>query len=241
MSNNYTPLLNFSEILDKYKVGFKRDYYNTLKLRNKIRCDVLKKLNNKYYAKEYFVKYNFKVPKVIHYTEKQEDLKEFLINRYVAKPAHLSESDGVFINDDNVKHVNQSLNKSLKKSARPTEPLMLKEARKGILIEEYIDYDYELKVFVLYGSPIIADLRRGSKEWHRENFIHQENKYINLDNTYNKIEKISKDLKLDFYRIDFLIKDQDIYASEFAFRPSTLLPADLQRYIYSKWVSHSKK
>ena len=118
---------------------------------------------------------------------------------------------------------------------------MLKEARKGILIEEYIEYDYELKVFVLYGSPIIADLRRGSKEWHRENFIDKKNEYINLDDTYKKIENISKDLKLDFFRIDFLIKNQDIYAIEFAFRPSTLLPADLRRYIHSKWVGHSKK
>ncbi len=62
MSNNYTPLLNFSEILEKYKVGFKRDYYNTLRLRNKVVCDVLRDLNNKYHAKQYFIKYNFKVP-----------------------------------------------------------------------------------------------------------------------------------------------------------------------------------
>lgn len=241
MSNNYTPLLNFSEILDKYKVGFKRDYYNTLRLRNKVRCNTLKKLNNKYYAKLHFTKYNFKVPKLIHYTEEQEDLEEFLTDKYVAKPAHLSESDNVFINDKNIKHVNESLNKSLNKSARPTEPLMLQEARKGVLIEEYIEYDYELKVFVLYGSPIIADLRRGPKEWHRESFIGKENDYINLDDTYIKIGKLSKDLKLDFFRIDFLIKDQVIYASEFAFRPSTLLPDDLKRYIHSKWISHSKK
>jgi len=241
MSNNYTPLLTFSEVLEKYKVGFKKDYFNTLRLRNKVQCNVLKKLNNKYYAKKYFTKYNFKVPKLIHYTEEEEDLEEFLVNEYVAKPAHLSESDDVFINEKDIKLVNISLNKALKKSARPNEPLMLIEAKKGILIEEYIDYDYELKVFVLYGRPIIGDLRDGPKEWHRVNFINKKNTYVNLDDTYNKIENIGKDLKLDFFRIDFLVKGQTLYASEFAFRPTTILPEDLKRYIYSKWLDNSKK
>tara|TARA_B100001769_G_C22070259_1_gene576034 strand:- start:482 stop:1207 length:726 start_codon:yes stop_codon:yes gene_type:complete len=241
MSNNYTPLLTFSQILEKYKVGFKNNYSNTLKLRNKVQCNVLKKLNNKYYAKLYFTKYNLKVPKLIYYTEEEEDLKEFLVNEYVAKPSHLSESDNVFINKKNINLVNSSLNKALKKSAGHTEPLMLIEAKKGILIEEYIDYDYELKVFVLYGCPIIADLRKGPREWHRVNFINKENDYVDLDDTYTKIKSIAKDLKLDFFRIDFLVKDQILYASEFAFRPSTILPEDLKRYIYSEWLDNSKK
>jgi len=241
MSNFWEPLLHYSDILEKYKVGFRKNYDQTLKLRNKVQCEIIRNLNNKHSAKIFFTKYNIKVPKLIYYTETEEELDTFIPDKYVAKPAHLSENKFVFINNKDKAFVSLKLNKALKQEAGAREPLMLRKAQRGILIEEYIDYDYELKVFVLYGKPIIADLRKGPKEWSRVTFIDEKNTYVDLKDIYQKICNIAKDLKIDFFRIDFFIKGKDIYGSEFAFRPSTILPLDIKSYIYNQWLEYSKK
>jgi hypothetical protein len=133
--------------------------------------------------------------------------------------------------------IQNDLNYSLKLNARSEEPLMLKECERGILIEEFIDVIYELKVFVIFGYPFIADLRSGSKEIDRVDFITLENDFINWDNEFELIKKFSKEINLDFYRIDFLFDGVNLYASECAFMPSTILPINIESMILDKWRS----
>ena len=155
----------------------------------------------------------------------------------MVKPAHMSENRNVFIKSSQKIYGNKTMNKVLDKSAGEKEPLMLSQAERGVIVEEYIHARYELKVFVLYGNPIIASLQNG-----RNNvidYIQEENKYVDLKDTYKKISNIAKKLKLDFFRIDFLIKDNKTYASEFAFRPSTTMPKNVTELIYNKWLLNS--
>jgi hypothetical protein len=79
----------------------------------------------------------------------------------VVKPAHMSESRSVFIKSIQKIYGNYAMNKVFDKSAGEKEPLMLDQAEKGVIVEEYIRPRYELKVFVLYGNPIIASLQNG--------------------------------------------------------------------------------
>ena len=234
---NWQPQFNYSYVDVKYKTPIEKDYRKTLWNKNKIECETIKKLYNKYEVKRFFESYELTVPKLYYYTNIERDIEHILSyhKKYVAKPAHMSESDGIFINDKNYEKVNKSLNDKLKKTSRSTEPKMMKETEKGMLIEEYIEYDYEFKVFVLYGCPIVGDLRNGSKEWHRVDMIDKNNDYFDWDKEYDICKQIAKDLRIDFFRIDFFYnkKEDKLYAGEMAFRPSTLLGSKIEEFILS--------
>ena len=106
---------------------------------------------------------------------------------------------------------------------------------RGIIIEELIDIVYELKIFVVWGSPLIVDLRRGKSEFDRVDFISKENIYLNWDKEYELIEKFAEAIKIDFFRIDFLYDGKKLYASECAFMPSTILPEEIENFIEVRW------
>ena len=236
---NWIPQFNNSYVEDKYKTPIEKSYMSTLYNKNKIECETIKKLYNKYEVKSFFESHGLKVPSLYYYTNSENNVEHILSyhKRYVAKPAHMSENDGIFINDSNYKKVNDSLNQNLSKTSRTTEPKMMKETEKGILIEEYIEYDYEFKVFVLYGCPILGDLKNGPKEWHRIDIIDKDNKYFNWDKEHEICKEIAKELRIDFFRIDFFYskKEDKLYAGEMAFRPSTLLGPSIENFILSKW------
>ena len=240
---NTTNLKSWKQAYDKsfvsqeYVTPIETDYRKTLRHKNKVESDKIKELYNKKNVKVFFEKHGLTVPKLYYYTNVQKDITPYLREEYVAKPAHMSESDGIFINEQDFKKVNESLNESIQKSSRSTEPEMMKQAERGILVEEFIDYNYEFKVFVLYGCPIVGDLRNGPKEWHRIDMIDKNNKYFNWDKEYDICKKIAKELRIDFFRIDFLYnkKEDKLYAGEMAFRPSTLLGTKIEKLIYSKW------
>lgn len=210
------------------------NYYTMNKSRMSIQSDKLKYLYNKNNIKNEFLKLGFNVPKLYKYSTEKFDIKEFVKNyeKFVAKPAHMSWADYVFINKTyNIDILNDILGKSTIRE----EPLMLKECEKGIIIEEYIDVIYELKVFVLWGKPFIGDLRKDENEFNRVDFIYKKNDYLNWDNEYSLIEKFADLLKIDFFRIDFLFDGKKLYASECAFMPSTVLPEDLTDLIEKNW------
>jgi len=236
---SWLPAFNHDYVDDKYKTPIDKDYRSTLYKKNKIECETIKKLYNKYESKKFFESFGLNVPTLYYYTNAEKDIGHILSyhKKYVAKPAHMSESDGIFINDKNYEKVNESLNHSLKKTSRLTEPKMMKETEKGMLIEEYIEYDYEFKVFVLYGCPIVGDLRDGPKEWHRIDMIDIKNQYFNWDKEYDICKQIAKELRIDFFRIDFFYskKEDKFYAGEMAFRPSTLLGNYIEEHILLKW------
>jgi len=234
---SWAPEFNHSFIHDKYKIPFEKDYMTTLRHKNKIECEKIKELYNKHNVKMFFQHNGLNVPELYYYTTKDTDIKHALRKQYVAKPAHMSESDGLFINEQDFEKVDKKLRESLTKSSRITEPKMMKETERGIIVEEYIEYDYEFKVFVLYGCPIVGDLRNGPKEWHRVDMIDRENKYFNWDKEYEVCKQIAKDLKIDFFRIDFFYnkKEDKFYAGEMAFRPSTLLGLKIENFIFEKW------
>ncbi len=242
---SWIPQFNYSYVDDKYKTPVEKDYRSTLWYKNKIECETIKKLYNKYEVKRFFESYDLTVPKLYYYTNIERDIEHILSyhKKYVAKPAHMSESDGIFINDEDYEKVNKSLNNNLKQISRSTEPKMMKETEKGMLIEEYIDYDYEFKVFVLYGCPIVGDLRNGSKEWHRIDMIDKNNDYFNWDKEYDICKQIAKDLRIDFFRIDFFYnkKEDKFYAGEMAFRPSTLIGTEIENFIFEKWYNLTTK
>ena len=230
---------NKSFIAQEYVTPIEEDYRKTLRHKNTIESDKVKELYNKKNVKVFFEKHGLTVPKLYYYTNSQRDITTYLREEYVAKPAHMSESVGIFINERNFKKVNKSLNESVQKEPRATEPKMMKQAEKGILVEEFIDYDYEFKVFVLYGCPIVGDLRDGPKEWHRVDMIDIENQYFDWQKEYDACKRIAKELKIDFFRIDFFYtkKNKTFYAGEMAFRPSTLLGQKIEDYVMQKWHS----
>ena len=236
---SWKPLYGKNDVASQYRTPFEKDYRTTLRHKNKIECNTIKKLYNKYEVKKFFEKFDLNVPKLYYYTNVERDIVHILSyhKKYVAKPAHMSESDGIFINDSDYEKVNKSLNDNIKKTSRSTEPKMMKETEKGMLVEEYIEYDYEFKVFVLYGCPIVGDLRNGSKEWHRIDMVDKNNDYFNWDKEYDICKQIAKELRIDFFRIDFFYskKEDKFYAGEMAFRPSTLLGSKIEEFILSKW------
>lgn len=198
-----------------------------------IRSERLRYLYNKYNIKKEFEAIGFQVPELYLYTKNEICEEELLkYDGFVAKPAHMSESDNVLINKTTgLKELNDSLNKT----AQFGEPEMLKECDRGIIIEELIDIVYELKVFVVWGSPLIVDLRRGKSEFDRVDFISKENIYLNWDQEYELIEKFAETIKIDFFRIDFLYDGKKLYASECAFMPSTILPEEITNFIEVRW------
>ena len=143
----------------------------------------------------------------------------------------MSCSDHVYINSVNIDNINYCLHKETNRD----EPLMLKQCEKGIIVEEFINTIYELKVFVLWGCPLIADLRTGSTEFSRQDFITKDNEYLNWDKEFDLIKKFAEKIKIDFFRIDFLYDGNKLYASECAFMPSTILPDWVTELILSHW------
>ena len=208
------------------------DYHSLNNSRKEIKSEKLKYLYNKNNIKKEFLKIGFDVPELYKYTTNKIQITDFDKDKFVAKPAHMSWSDNVFINNKNGV---DKLNDCLSESTKREEPLMLRECERGIIIEEYIDVVYELKVFVLWGSPFIADLRKNENELNRIDFINKNNNYLNWDKEFSLIEKFAERIKIDFFRIDFLYDGEKLYASECAFMPSTILPEDLEGLIAEKW------
>ena len=208
------------------------DYYSMNKSRENIKSNKLKYLYNKNNIKKEFINTGFNTPELYLYTQNEISLTDLSkYNTYVVKPAHMSWSDHVYINSVNIDDINSCLHKETNRD----EPLMLKECEKGIIVEEFINTIYELKVFVLWGCPLIADLRTGSTEFSRQDFITKDNDYLNWDKEFDLIEKFAEKIKIDFFRIDFLYDGNKLYASECAFMPSTILPTWVTELIFSHW------
>lgn len=208
------------------------DYYSMNMSRKDINSNKLKYLYNKNNIKKEFIQTGFNTPELYLYTQNEialTDLSKY--NTYVVKPAHMSWSDHVYINSVNIDDINYSLHKETNRD----EPVMLKECEKGIIVEEFINTVYELKVFVLWGCPFIADLRTGNTEFSRQDFITKDNDYLNWDKEFDLIEKFAEKIKIDFFRIDFLYDGNKLYASECAFMPSTILPDWVTELIFSQW------
>ena len=208
------------------------DYYSMNKSRENIKSNKLKYLYNKNNIKKEFINTGFNTPELYLYTQNEISLTDLSkYNTYVVKPAHMSWSDHVYINSVNIDDINSCLHKETNRD----EPLMLKQCEKGIIVEEFINNVYELKVFVLWGCPFIADLRTGSTEFSRQDFITKDNDYLNWDKEFDLIEKFAEKIKIDFFRIDFLYDGNKLYASECAFMPSTILPTWVTELIFSHW------
>ena len=208
------------------------DYYSMNGSRRDINSNKLKYLYNKNNIKKEFIQTGFNTPELYLYTQNEISLTDLSkYNTYVVKPAHMSWSDHVYINSVNIDNINYCLHKETNRD----EPVMLKQCEKGIIVEEFINNVYELKVFVLWGCPFIADLRTGSTEFSRQDFITKDNDYLNWDKEFDLIEKFAEKIKIDFFRIDFLYDGNKLYASECAFMPSTILPDWVTELILSHW------
>ena len=208
------------------------DYYSMNGSRRDINSNKLKYLYNKNNIKKEFIQTGFNTPELYLYTQNEISLTDLSkYNTYVVKPAHMSWSDHVYINSVNIDDINSCLHKETNRD----EPLMLKQCEKGIIVEEFINNVYELKVFVLWGCPFIADLRTGSTEFSRQDFITKDNEYLNWDKEFDLIKKFAEKIKIDFFRIDFLYDGNKLYASECAFMPSTILPTWVTELIFSHW------
>ena len=208
------------------------DYYSMNGSRRDINSNKLKYLYNKNNIKKEFIQTGFNTPELYLYTQNEISLTDLSkYNTYVVKPAHMSWSDHVYINSVNIDNINYCLHKETNRD----EPVMLKQCEKGIIVEEFINTVYELKVFVLWGCPFIADLRTGSTEFSRQDFITKDNEYLNWDKEFDLIKKFAEKIKIDFFRIDFLYDGNKLYASECAFMPSTILADWVTELILSHW------
>jgi len=232
---SWTPKYGVGFIDKEFMVPFEclNGYYYMNRSRKLIRSEKIRYLYNKYNIKKEFADIGFQVPELYLYTKGEiceEDLRKHV--GFVAKPAHMSESDNVLINDATGL---KELNDSLDKTARSFESDMLRECERGIIIEELINVVYELKVFVVWGSPLIGDLRTGKTEFERVDFIGKENSYFNWDREHELIERFAERTKIDFFRIDFLYDGEKLYASECAFMPGTMLPEEIEEFIGLRW------
>lgn len=223
-------------------------YQTMLLTRKDIEEDFLRNLYNKSQLKELFLQHGFNVPKTYLYRTEKSDISDEIrnLNKFVAKPAHASESLNVFINNGETKvdfdKISKTLNDSLDysdskfyKRQKVEGEIWWKNCEKGIIVEEYIDVIYELKVFVVFGVPIIGDLREGSTEYHRVDFIKKHNCYLDWFKEYDLIVKLANSIKLDFFRIDFLYDGEKLYASEMAIMPGTDLPEEIEDLIFRNW------
>lgn len=225
-----------------------KDYSSMNSSKKFVISEKLKEYTNKFNLKQKFKEIGFNTPETYLYTEVQKNIISDLENlkTFVVKPAHMSESVGVFKKKniyetvDYVK-INRTLNKLLLISDKCNwrkSPINMdifwKDTKRGILIEEYINVIYELKVFVVFGEPVIADLRDGESELNNIDYIRKENKYLNWDKEYELLSKFAKDLKIDFMRVDFLYDGCKLYASEFSPMPGTILPYEIEELIANK-------
>jgi hypothetical protein len=235
----------------KYDIGFIDEdfivpidylsgYTSMNRSRGLISSERLRYFYNKYNMKKEFVAIGFHVPDLYLYTKNEiceDDLLKY--DGFVAKPAHMSDFDNVLINKTmGLKELNNSLNKT----ARLDESDIFndsiapwKKCERGIIIEELINVIYELKIFVVWGSPLIVDLRNGNSEFYRVDFISKKNTYLNWDQEYELIEKFAETIKIDFFRIDLLYDGKRLYASELEFMPGTILPEEIETFIEIKW------
>lgn len=225
-----------------------QNYDSMLESRKLINSEKYKDLFNKNNLKKLFNNVGFNTPQTYLYSESEIDLEKELnkLKSFVAKPAHRSESVDVFIKSEksklNLTKISDRLNNSLKisdcdffRKQKLSNPIWWKNCKKGIIVEQYIDVIYELKVFVTFGNPIIGDLRTGSREYDRVDFIKKDNSYIDWSKEYDLIKKLSLELKLEFFRIDFLYDGKNLYASEMAIMPGTDLPENIENLIYRNW------
>lgn len=235
-------------------------YEKMLMSRKRIVSQTLKRLNNKNESKKIFEQVGFNVPRRILYTNQETDIEQTLrkLESFVAKPAHWSESVDVHIKRPgqsvDEKEISKRLNERISMSDQfnwRRHPISggipFKETEAGILVEEYIDVVYELKVFVVFGDPMVCDLRDGPTELHNIDYIRKENKYLDWDREYELIKKLAREIRVDFFRIDFLYDGEKLYANEITFMPGTTLPEDVSysierrmRSTYTK-LFHSKK
>jgi len=232
-----------------------RNYRNMLYSKKDIKSDLLKRLYNKKNIKQVFSDFGFNVPKLYFYSNKETDITTLLesLDTFVVKPAHACESVDVFIKSNknqkiDLDKINQRINQRIKISDKDHMDLIFrksvsshpttvdwKDTERGIIIEEYINVIYELKVFVVFGTPIIGDLRTGANEiLDRVDFIKKRNSFFNWDREYELIKEFAKYLKNDIFRIDFLYDGDKLYASECAFMPGTILPSDVENMILHK-------
>lgn len=213
-----------------------------------VKSNELKFLTNKYNSKMKFIEFGFNAPDLFFYSKDKCDLKPIVSNlkTFVAKPSHFSESVDIFIKKNinqkiDIDYLNIKLNDRIdisdKRNWRRDSinvDIDWKDTERGIIVEEYINIVYELKVFVVFGEPIIGDLRTGSTELYNVDFIKKENSYLNWDKEYELIKKFAKSLKIDFFRIDFLYDGNKLYASELSFMPGTFLPENIKDLIGNK-------
>ncbi len=237
-------------ILPEYRVSDSliTDYDNMLLSKKDIESEKLKILFNKQNLKNLFRQIGFNVPETYNYSNCKTNIEDVLkkYNTFVAKPAHRSECVGVYINDGSVKvnykKISDDLNKQLDKSdyeyfkrSKIDGGVFWKDCERGIIVEQFIDVKYEFKVFVVWGTPIVGDLRKSSSEYSRVDFVKLNNKYLKWESEYELIKKLSKELKIDFFRIDFLYDGEKLWASELAIMPGTELPEDIKDVIYKNW------
>lgn len=230
----WSPLFDVNYIDPEFIIKSNQldDYYSMNGSRRDINSNKLKYLYNKNNIKKEFIQTGFNTPELYLYTQNEISLTDLSkYNTYVVKPAHMSWSDHVYINSVNIDDINYCLHKETNRE----EPVMLKQCERGIIVEEFINTIYELKVFVLWGCPLIVDLRTGNTEFDRQDFITKDNEYLNWDKEFDLIEKFAEKIKIDFFRIDFLYDGNKLYASECAFMPSTILPDWVTELILSHW------
>jgi hypothetical protein len=230
----WSPLFDVNYIDPEFIIKSNQldDYYSMNGSRRDINSNKLKYLYNKNNIKKEFIQTGFNTPELYLYTQNEISLTDLSkYNTYVVKPAHMSWSDHVYINSVNIDDINYCLHKETNRE----EPVMLKQCERGIIVEEFINTIYELKVFVLWGCPLIVDLRTGNTEFSRQDFITKDNEYLNWDKEFDLIKKFAEKIKIDFFRIDFLYDGNKLYASECAFMPSTILPDWVTELIHSYW------
>jgi len=230
----WSPLFDVNYIDPEFIIKSNQldDYYSMNGSRRDINSNKLKYLYNKNNIKKEFIQTGFNTPELYLYTQNEISLTDLSkYNTYVVKPAHMSWSDHVYINSVNIDDINYCLHKETNRE----EPVMLKQCERGIIVEEFINTIYELKVFVLWGCPLIVDLRTGNTEFSRQDFITKDNEYLNWDKEFDLIKNFAEKIKIDFFRIDFLYDGNKLYASECAFMPSTILPDWVSELILSHW------
>lgn len=221
--------------------------------RTRIKCPNMLKYYNKNEAKTLFKRHGLDVPELILYTTEETDISETLdrLDSFAAKPAHWSESVDVHIKKpgQNVdcKKISDELNKRLKLSDSTNwrrvnigTKIHFKDTEKGIIVEEYIEGIYELKVFVVFGDPIVGDLRSCVSEMDNLDYIRKENKYLNWDKEHEILSRIAREIKVDFFRVDFIFDGEKLYANDITFIPGTELREDVEKTIEKRIVKTYK-
>lgn len=220
----------------------KLESYKSMNLsRSFVKLEIFRNLYNKKNLKEFLKKYNLNIPETYFYSDIKCDIRELLSNldTYVAKPAHMSESVGVFVKSKNnifdINFLNDKMNEYVDKVDTICGDIWWRDSEKGFIIEQKIDVKWELKVFVVWGEPLVADLRTSKSEFTRVNFIRKNNSYLNWNHEFEEIKKIALDLKVDFFRMDFLYDGEKLWASEIDFMPATILPNNIESKILNDW------